>query len=167
MFDTFIYLRDMDEASASVTLLGGEIRGETEGIEDRLFTMSEPITLITIAFLESIMPQRLQILQSLREAWPPRVNAQRGTTVLQHGTELTRPDGSEPQGVLVSDSYRIRHILSLVQIFFYRGHNSMNLCKISPLAGIAKKITIGTSWPCSCQGPNSVNVTIKSMGSVV
>jgi hypothetical protein len=47
------------------------------------------------------MPTRLQIIQSLRQAWPPRVNARMGTTVLQHGTELTRPDGSEPQGVLV------------------------------------------------------------------
>jgi hypothetical protein len=95
------YLRELDQASASVSLLGGEIREETDGIEDRIFTTSEPITLITIAYLEAIMPTRLQILQSLRQAWPPRVNARMGTTVLQNGTELTRPDGSEPQGVLV------------------------------------------------------------------
>jgi hypothetical protein len=93
--------RELDQASASVLLLGGEIRGEQYGIEDRIFTSREPITLITIAFLEAIMPQRLQILQGLRLAWPPRVNAQRGTTVLQNGTELARPGGSEPQGVLV------------------------------------------------------------------
>jgi hypothetical protein len=56
---------------------------------------------ITKAYLEAIMPTRLQILQSLRQAWPPRVNARMGTTVLQNGIELTRPDGSEPQEVLV------------------------------------------------------------------
>ena len=88
-----------DQASASVMLLGGETRGEH--IEDHILTDGDPITLSTIAFLEAITSQRLRTLQSLRLAWPPRVNAQRGTTDLQHGSELTRPDGSDPQGVLV------------------------------------------------------------------
>jgi hypothetical protein len=97
----FSYTRDLDRDSASVLLLGGGIRGEQDEILDRIFTDSEPITLVTIAFLEAIMPQRLRALMSLRSAWPPRVNAQRGTTDLQNGSELTRPDASRPQGVLV------------------------------------------------------------------
>jgi hypothetical protein len=47
------------------------------------------------------MSQRMQVINSLRQAWPPRVNARQGMTVLQYGTELTGPGGSQPQGVLV------------------------------------------------------------------
>ena len=95
LFDLYL-----DRASASVLLLGGEIRGEHNNI-GHIFIDGAPITLFTIAFLEVIMPQRLQTIASLRLAWPPRVNAPRGTTVLQYGTELTEPDGFAPQGVLV------------------------------------------------------------------
>ena len=89
---------ELDEASASVMLLGGEIRGENGLIVEGFI---QGITLVTIDFLQSISTQRLRVLQDLRLAWPPRVNAREGTTVLQQGTELAGPGGSEPQGVLV------------------------------------------------------------------
>lgn len=56
---------------------------------------------MTIAFLEAITLERQQILRGLSAVWPPRVNAQQCTTVLQHGTELTGPEVFAPQGVLV------------------------------------------------------------------
>lgn len=90
----------IDHTEVSILLLGGEIRGENTNI-GHIFIDGDPITLKTIAFLEAIMSQRMQVINSLRQAWPPRVNARQGTTVLEHGTELTGPGGSMPQGVLV------------------------------------------------------------------
>jgi hypothetical protein len=94
LFDHF------DQAEVSVLLLGGEIRGENT-TTGPIFIDGAPITLRTIAFLDAIMSQRMQVINSLRQAWPPRVNARQGMTVLQYGTELTGPGGSQPQGVLV------------------------------------------------------------------
>ena len=93
-------LSQLDYTEVSVLLLGGELRGENTQI-GHIFVDGDPITLRTIAFMEAIMSQRLQVINNLRQAWPPRVNARQGTTVLQHGTELTGPGGSTPQGVLV------------------------------------------------------------------
>jgi hypothetical protein len=59
----YFILRELDQALASVLLLGGEISGETNGIEDRILALGEPITLMTIAFLDAITPQRQQILR--------------------------------------------------------------------------------------------------------
>jgi hypothetical protein len=98
--ETLTLFATLDLTEVSVLLLGGEIRGEN-GIIGHIFIDGDPITLFTIAFLESIMFQRLQVLNTLRQAWPPRVNAPTGTTVLEDGTELTGPGGSIPQGVLV------------------------------------------------------------------
>ena len=93
-------LIQFDRTEVSVLLLGGEIRGESTNI-GHIFIDGDPITLRTIAFLEAIMSQRLQVINSLRQAWPPRVNARQVMTVLENGTELTGPGGSLPQGVLV------------------------------------------------------------------
>lgn len=95
-----IQLSQLDRTGVSVLLLGGEIRGENIST-GHIFIDGDPITLKTIAFLEAIMSQRRQVLNALRLAWPPRVNALEGTTVLENGTELTGPGGSQPQGVLV------------------------------------------------------------------
>lgn len=103
IFSYFTVLNSMPEAMASVLLLGGEIRGENDD-ENRvgpIFIDGHPITLVTMAFLDAIMTERLGILYGLPSVSPPRVNARQGTTVLQNGTELTRPGGSTPQGVLV------------------------------------------------------------------
>ena len=93
----------MDEAMASVLLLGGEIRGDQDdGIQvGPIFIDGHPITLMSMAFLDAIMTERTGILYGLPTVSPPRVNALQGTTVLQYGTELAGPGGSEPQGVLV------------------------------------------------------------------
>lgn len=107
-----LLMRELDQASASVLLLGGESSGENNGIEDRILANGEPITLLTIAFLEAIMPQRKQILHGLSSDWPPRVNAQRGTTVLQNGTELTGLEVFAPQGVLVSRNLTSLELMS-------------------------------------------------------
>lgn len=93
----------MDEAMASVLLLGGEVRGENddENSVGPIFIDGHPITLTTAAFLDAVMTERMGIIYGLPSVLPPRVNARQGTTVLQHGTELTGPSGSTPQGVLV------------------------------------------------------------------
>ena len=83
----------------------------------------------------------------------------------------TRPDGSEPQGsfslgFLPDPTYLEVWFRSFIVI----GHNSMNLCKISPLAGIALKKSLSLCehlGPCSCQGPNSSQRNDSIYGSVV
>ena len=86
------------QLGGAVLKLGGEIRGENGLIVEGFI---DGITLVTIDFLQSIFHQRLQVFQNLRLAWPPRVNALTGMTVLENGTELTGPGVSAPQGVLV------------------------------------------------------------------
>ena len=101
----------MDQAKASVLLLGGEIRGDNdEDWIEHIYIDDFPVTLITMAFIEAIMPQRLRVINHLRIAWPPRVNAREGTTVLL-GTELADPGDSNPQGVLVgrNPTYPLDH----------------------------------------------------------
>ena len=86
-------INGMSLATASVMLLGGEIRGENGTIEGPILVDGEPLTLITVVFLNTIMPIRSRLLAPLRLDLPPRVNAPRGTTVLENGTELTEPGG--------------------------------------------------------------------------
>ncbi len=81
-------LERTDEAMASVLLLGGEIRGENydEIRVGPVFIDDQPITLMTVAFLNTIMTEGLGILYGLPSVSLPRVDAQQGTTVLQNGT---------------------------------------------------------------------------------
>ena len=69
---------EMDEASASVLLLGGEIRGENGPIVEGFI---QGITLATIDFLQSISTQRLRVLQNLRLALKIGVLRQCGYTM--------------------------------------------------------------------------------------
>lgn len=91
---------NLDQSMAVSVLLGGELVGD-EGNIGPVFFRNEPITLITIDFLESICALRQQVIRSLLSAWPPRVYAQTGTAVLSQGTQLAVPGGLSPQGVLV------------------------------------------------------------------
>ena len=89
-----------DAAQAATLLLGGELMDDES--EGPLFNNGEPISNVTIDFLQSIHGIRQQVLRGLLAAWPPRVNAQLGTTVLPQGTEQeVQPGAPAPQGVLV------------------------------------------------------------------
>ena len=90
-----------DQSMIASVLLGGEQMGD-EGIVRPVFFRGEPITLVTIEFLQSICEQRQRVIRSLLLSdLPPRADAQLGTVVLSQGTELAVPGGSPPQGVLV------------------------------------------------------------------
>jgi hypothetical protein len=84
----YFILRELDQALASVLLLGGEISGETNGIEDRILALNEPITLMTIAFLEAITLQRQQILRGHSAVWPPRVSVMKRVLDDYHRRDL-------------------------------------------------------------------------------
>jgi hypothetical protein len=92
---------NLDQSMIASVLLGGELVGD-EGIVGPVYFRGEPITLVTIDFLQSINEQRQRVIRSLLLSdLPPRTNAHQGTVVLVQGTELAVPGGSPPQGVLV------------------------------------------------------------------
>jgi len=91
---------NLDQATAASVLLGGEQVGD-EGTVGPVYFRGEPVTLVTIDFLQSIFETRQHVLRALLNDCPPRANAHAGTVVLTQGTELTVPGGSPPQGFLV------------------------------------------------------------------
>lgn len=95
-------LERLNDTRATNLLLGGELMGDNaEAATFINFVNGEPVTNITIDFLQSIYAIRQQAIQRLLVVWPPRVNAQLGTTVLPPGTEQVQPGVPAPQGVLV------------------------------------------------------------------
>ena len=91
---------NLDQTMFASALLGGELVGD-EGVAGPVYFRQEPLTLVTIDYLQSIYEPRQHALRALLNGWPPRANAQLGTVVLSQGTELAVPGGSPPQGVLV------------------------------------------------------------------